>query len=178
MGYNLSMSKQFLCIITGLPYSGKTTLTKELVRRFGFTVASVDEVMEEGHYSSEKMNQDDWNYVYSEAYRRLKHYLIDGNTVIFDGGSLLKSERNTIKGIAEKVGVKSTLIYVKVAKEEIKRRWAENQISKVRDHLVEETINHALSMFEEPTADENPIIYNQEMDVDLWIIQNLKLNVD
>jgi len=168
------MSKQFLYIITGLPYSGKTTLTKELIKRFGFIVASVDEVMEEGHYSSEKMNQDDWNYVYSEAYRRLKQYLLDGKTVIFDGGSLLQSERNTIKGIAEKAGVKSKLVYVKVAKEEIKKRWIDNQITKVRDHLVEETINQALSMFEEPTTDEYPIIYDQEMDIELWISCNIE----
>ena len=172
------MSNQILYIITGLPYSGKSTLSRDLVKRFGFTVASVDEVMEESHYSSENMNQDDWNFVYSEAYRRLKQYLVDGKTVIFDGGSLLTSERNTIKGIAEKVGVKSKLIYVKVAKEEIKRRWIENQITKVRDHLVEETINHALSMFEEPTADEKTIIYNQEMNLDLWVKQNIHQNVD
>jgi len=44
-----------LYILTGLPYSGKTTLTKELVKRFGFSSVSMDDVMDEKGYEVEQM---------------------------------------------------------------------------------------------------------------------------
>ena len=66
------MTKPTLYILTGLPYSGKTTLTNELVKRFGFKTASVDDVMDERGLDSDTMVQEDWNAVYSEAYERLK----------------------------------------------------------------------------------------------------------
>ena len=80
------MTKPTLYILTGLPYSGKTTLTNELVKRFGFKTASVDDVMDERGLDSDTMVQEDWNAVYSEAYERLKVNLTKGDSVIFDMG--------------------------------------------------------------------------------------------
>ena len=90
-----------LYIITGLPYAGKTTLTNELVKRFKFTAVSVDEAIDEGGYVLEQMTQKDWNVVYSKAYEKLKRLLQNGKTVIFDGASLKRSERETLRQIAE-----------------------------------------------------------------------------
>lgn len=79
--------KQFLYIVTGLPFAGKTTLTKKLVERFGFEVASVDEMLDKGNFVVEKMSYDDWGIVYTQAFDRLKELLKQGKSVIFDGGA-------------------------------------------------------------------------------------------
>ncbi|GAG93899.1 unnamed protein product, partial [marine sediment metagenome] len=55
------MDKQFLYIITGLPYSGKTTLKTEMMRRFGYPTVSVDEYLSKGNYIVEEMTQKDWD---------------------------------------------------------------------------------------------------------------------
>lgn len=167
------MNKQTLYIITGLPYSGKTTLTNELVKRFHFTVASVDEVLEKGNYVVELMTQQDWDCVYSKAYTRLKRCLGGGKTTIFDGGSLKRSERETIRRIAESMNVTAKLIYVNTSKDEIRRRWLKNQKTKVRDHLGEKSMNFAFKLFEEPSSNENPILYYQKMDLGRWIEDNI-----
>jgi predicted kinase len=163
------MNTQILYIITGLPYAGKTTLTNVLVKRFGFTIASVDEVLEEENYKVEQMTLEDWNHAYSEAFERLRRYLAAGQTVIFDGGSLKTSERQALRDIAEMMKVKCKLIYVNTPKEEINRRWLENQTTKARGHLEAQTMNVAYDMFEEPQADEQPILYNQHMNLDDWV---------
>lgn len=168
------MTIQTLYIITGLPYSGKTTLTKELVRRFGFSVVSMDDIMEKRHLDSATMVQDDWNAVYSEAYDNLKKLLKEGNSIVIDCGNLPVHERETPRNIAESLGVTSKLIYVNTSKEEILRRWKGNQISKQRGHLEENGLNFAFDLFEEPTEAENPIIYNQSMELDSWISTNIK----
>lgn len=164
---------QVLYIITGLPFAGKTTLTKELVKRFGFVVASVDEMLDRGNFVVEKMTYDDWGIVYSQAFDNLKSCLKDGKTVIFDGGSLKRSERETLKKIARSFGIISKLIYVNTTREEIFQRRLKIKKTKERDPLEDVTMNKALDMFEEPTSDENPILYNQKMDLDNWIKGNI-----
>lgn len=168
------MSEQTLYIMTGLPYAGKSTLTKELVQRFGFKIASVDEVLEEKDYDIEKMTQEDWNYAYSEAYRRLKEYLTTGISVILDIGNLKKSERETARSIAKNLNIKHRLIYVNTTPEQIRERWLKNQETKERGRLEDVSLKRALDMFEPPTPDENPVIYNQQINLEEWINQNIK----
>jgi predicted kinase len=175
LGILSNMSKQVFYIMCGLPYSGKSTLTKELVERFGFSVGSMDAVLDERNFEVEKMTQDDWNYVYSEGYERLKRLLKEGKTVILDSGALKLSERNTARAIAADFEVPTKLIYINTSKEEIQKRWLKNQETKKRGHLEEVSLNKAMDMFNEPTTDEDPIIYNQTMDLDQWIKDNIKI---
>ena len=167
------MNTQIMLIITGLPFSGKTTLTRALVKRCGFTVASVDEVLREGKYKVEKMTQKDWESVYSEAYARLKARLSSGESVIFDGGSLLKSERKTLKEISKKVNIPHKLIYVNTPRIQIDQRRLENMKVKKRDYVKKKTMSIALSMFEEPSKRENAILFNEDTDLESWIKENL-----
>ena len=162
-----------LYIITGLPFSGKSTFAKELVRRYCFERTSVDKMMNKRHLDAPNMTQKDWNLVYSEAYGELESLLKAGKTVVFDGGSLLKSERNTIKSIAEKYGVSWKLIYINTSIEEIAHRRKKNLVSQERDQLSDETMDKAFEMFEEPTPDENYITYDQSVNLDKWIDENI-----
>lgn len=166
------MDKQILYIITGLPYSGKTTLTKELVKSLGFATASVDEFLNKGKYVIEKMTQDDWNHVYSRAFKKLEKLFTEGKSVVFDGASLKRSERDTIRGIAEKLGVLSKLIYIKTDIGEIKRRQQKSKEPKTRGYVKNITLNKAIEMLEEPGTDENAIVYEYPADLRDWIEKN------
>jgi predicted kinase len=167
------MAKQTLYIMTGLPYAGKTTLTTKLVKRFGFSVTSVDAVIDENGLDVPKMTPKDWNFVYSEAYERLKRLLKEGKNVILDLGNLKRSERNTARNIALSLYVPFKLIYVNTSKDEVFKRWLKNQDTKERGHLAEESFNKALDMFEDLDEEENHIIYNMKMDLTTWIKENI-----
>ena len=167
------MHKQRLYIITGLPYSGKTTLKTEIVKLFNFPVVSVDEFLDIGNYMVEEMEQKDWDEVYSQAFSKLKKLLPKGNSVIFDGGSLLISERETLKNIAAEQNIPHKLIYVNTPKEVIRKRWLENQKLKTRGHVEENTLNKAFEMFEEPTAKENVMIYDSKIPIEIWVKDNI-----
>ena len=121
----------------------------------------------------ERMTQADWDRVYTQAFRGLRSHLLRDKTVVFDGGSLKRSERDTLKRIAEKAGTPAKLIYINTPRNVIKRRWLENLTSKVRDHVEETTMDKALDMFEEPQREENPILYNQDTDLESWIKRNV-----
>lgn len=164
--------KQTLFIITGLPFAGKTTLAKELVKRLNFEVTSVDEMIDKHNFTVEKMSYADWGIVYDEAFEKLGELLKGGNSVIFDGGSLKKTERQNLKNVAEKSGVPWKLVYVNTTKEEIIQRRKENLKTQKRDQLEDNTMGKAFAMFEELTPDENYTIFNSHMDLDKWLEMN------
>ena len=118
-----------LYIMVGRPFSGKTTLRKKLVKRFGFSVASVDWEIDNRGLKVSEMTQKDWDIVYSETYEKLKELLKEDKTVILDLGNLKKSERKVARGIAEEFGVPHKTIYIDTPLEEVKKRWAESQRS-------------------------------------------------
>lgn len=164
------MNNPTLYILTGLPYSGKTTLRKELVKRFGFQPVSVDEIMEERNMWREgNPTMEDWGIAYSEAYKQIDNYLTHGKTVIFDCGNLPVHERENARNIAEKLHLPHVLIYVNTPKEEIMRRRKENEQTQVRGHLDDNTLQVALRQFVEPTENEHPILYNQQMNLEEWL---------
>lgn len=172
------MKKVKLFILTGLPYAGKTTLRKQLTERFGLKVISIDEINNQFGVDVEEekpITQKDWDKAYSEAYRKLENYLAKGESIIFDGGSLLRSERETQKRIAERFGFQTVLVWVNTPEKEIIGRWLKNRETRERGHVREDDFKAALSMFEEPRSDELAILYNQEMDLEKWINEKLKI---
>ncbi len=168
------MEKPTLYILTGRSFAGKSTLRKALVERFGFSVASVDWNIDKHHMHVPDMTQDDWNFVYSQTYERLKQLLKDGKTTILDLGNLKRSERDTARKIAQELGVSYKLIYVNTNEEEVRKRWEENKAAEDGRKMDEGSFNKAQVMFEEPTPDENPIVYNTEMDFNGWIKENIE----
>ena len=63
--------------------------------------------------------------------------------------------------------MRTKLIYINTSPDETRERWARNETTKdAVNYRLDESSLFAVS---EPTADENPIIYNQQMDLDAWI---------
>lgn len=167
------MSKPKLYIVTGLPYAGKSVLSRELIKRFSFGYASVDDELSKGKYDVTKMSQEDWNDVYSRAFETLEGLLRSGKTSVFDGASLKHSERDLLRDIARECGGEPVLVYVNTSPEETAERRLKNMTTQERAHLKEETVSKALAMFEQPTEDEQPIIYNASLDLDKWVKENV-----
>lgn len=158
-----------LYIISGLPYAGKSVLSRELVRRFGFGYASVDDEITNGGYDVVTMTQPDWNDVYTRAYDRLEALLRSGDTVVFDGASLTRHERDTMRKIATECGAEAVLVYVDTSAAVTAERRTRNLSTQERAHLQDVTMRTALDLFQEPTAGERPVRYNAGMDLDTWV---------
>lgn len=162
-----------LYILAGLPYSGKTTLRKELVKRLNFDYVSVDEIMKiRDMWRAGHPTQGDWNEAYSEAYKKLKELLKQSKNVVLDIGNLEFQERETARQIAEAQGAEHKLIYVKTPMEEIMKRRKENETTRLRGHLENNLLQSAIDKFDEPTTEENPLIYNSKENLDEWIKHN------
>ena len=117
--------------------------------------------------------QKDWDIAYKEAYNELEITLKKGENVIWDGGCLKSDEREFLRQVARKFSYSSVLIYINTPVDVILKRRKVNIKTKERGHLDRLEMKKALDMFEEPSLNENAIIYNSTCDLDLWICEKI-----
>ena len=162
--------KQTLFILAGLPYSGKTTLRRQMVEVCQASYISIDEIMDKNNVWKKGFTvQKDWNEAYSEGYQRLKSLLGEGRSVVFDNANLSFQERENVRQIAREKNVRFEFIYVDVPMEEILRRRTQNEKSRVRGHLSEAMFAAALRKIERPKPEEQAIYYRAGTEGRDWI---------
>ncbi|MBA3724488.1 MAG: ATP-binding protein [Candidatus Levybacteria bacterium] len=163
------MNKPILYILCGIPFSGKSTLAQKLAKQLGFVRVDLDEVKFEmfgDDIQEEEIDQAGWNKVYHEMYKRIRDNLQEGKVVLHDTGNFTKYERDLVRKEAEKVGVVSKVLFVKVPVETARERWVENKRTKKRFDISKEAFEEAVDEMEEPSVEKNVIGYNNNDSLD------------
>lgn len=166
------LKKPTLFILCGLPFSGKTTLAKELVKRFGFVRIDLDQINAErrlGSKSNDEISAEDWKITYDESYKRVDMALAQGQTVINDTANFTREQRDKLRKIANNHNIKTKIIYVNVPVKLACKRWQDNRNTKVRYDVRDEDFAEVADNFQAPTTGENVIYYDQTMTLDEWI---------
>ena len=164
-----------LYILCGIPFSGKTTLASELVKRFGFIRIDLDEIKFELFGADKKdgdMDKRDWNYVYEEMYKRIDTELKAGKTVIHDTGNFTKKERSEVRQIADRLGIETITIFTETPVEVARQRLVVNKNTHLRFDVDQKVFESTLAEMQSPTADENPILFHYNESVETWINEN------
>ena len=102
-------------LLVGFPYSGKTTLAKELCKRLGFFHINIDELKAQRGY--ENVGDDlvpdfAWKEIFQEADRLLLKYLSEGKTVVNEYAWITKKWRDRARGVAKKGKFETKIICV------------------------------------------------------------------
>ena len=150
-----------LYILCGKPGCGKTTLAQALKEKFGMVHFSADnfmlklfgEIEDRSVFEAKLKACKDVIYEISEQ-------LLDSNDVVLDFGFWTKEERNYIKNLFKNRNV--VLVYMKLDDEKIFSQIT-NRNNNLKDneyYMDRPTFDFLSGKFEEPTQDENPIIYN------------------
>ena len=165
------MAITHLYILCGLPFAGKTTLAKALVRTLNLSRVSIDDINNErGIWDDEKgLSPEEWTDVYNEAYRRTDALLSQGKSVVDDNANFTREQRDHLRAIATNYHVPTTVIYVTTSLVEVRRRWQENRQTKVRGDVRDEDFAQVVDSFEAPTNDEHVECYDGVMTVEEWI---------
>src|SRR5437868_816009 len=90
------MKKPTLYILSGFPYSGKSTLAKELVKSLGLSLVSTDSInTEQGiGLQGEAISPQQWDNTYHLVYKRIEELLSRGESVIYDDCNFTKKQRD------------------------------------------------------------------------------------
>ncbi len=165
-----------LYILCGIPFSGKTTFAKAIVKRYGFQRVDLDEVKFKLYgkdIKDEDLQQEDWDKIYQQMYSEIKEYLEDGQTVIHDAGNFTKYERDLIKKIADKLNIESITIFVDIPIEVARERLIRNRNSHKRFDISDKSFNAAVAEMEKPTSEENNLIFQENDNAEEWITEKL-----
>lgn len=166
------MSKPVQYLLVGFPYSGKTTLAKELQKRLGFAHINIDQLKFDRGYTD--IGDDDvpdlvWNEIFTEADKLIVKHLSEGKSVANEYAWITRSWRDRARKVAKDAGFETKVIYIKLPKKVIWERWIENDKTKARFHWPKGEFERSFRDFEEPTPDENIIIYDQKILIVDWI---------
>ncbi len=170
-----------LYIFCGIPFSGKSTLTKEIAKRKGFTRIDLDEVKFDLYgkdITDQNLQQKDWDSIYQEMYKRIEKALQEGKTVIHDTGNFTKSERNLVRQIADRLDVPTTTVFVDTSKEVAKERLIANRTTNRRFNVTDTEFEEAVAEMEVPDESEHAIVYKSGTPVDSWIAEKMTSEID
>lgn len=164
-----------LYIFCGIPFSGKTTLAKVVEKTLQYKRIDLDEVkfgLFGRDIKDSEINQEGWDKVYQEMYKRIKESLAKGKTVIHDTGNFTRHERDLVRKIADKLGIVAITVFVDTPKEVVKDRLLQNRKTNHRFDVTDEDFESTIKEMEMPEKSEKHIVYRLNMPIDLWIREN------
>lgn len=160
-------------IMSGLPFSGKTTLSKSIASHLGIPRISFDETWleiekEKGSIpGSDSVEQ--WKYICEVCEEKTKQLLESGTSVVYDNLGSTREQREKIKGLAGEAGAESKVIYVDIPKDEVTKRRERNLTVKERAQVSDENFDNALTQFEPPTESEDYLAYRPTEEINAWL---------
>jgi len=162
-------------LLVGLPFAGKTTLAKELEKRFGFVRLSVDDVKFELGYSGvgdDDVPDEAWEKIFRVLDARIVENLKADKTVLTEYAWVTKQWRDRARKLAGEMGVETKIIFVNTPEDVVRRRRLENRDVNARFDIPDTVFEEALHDFEPPTKDENIIMYDRAEKLDVWTKEN------
>lgn len=166
------MEKPTQYLLVGFPYSGKSTLAKELQKRLGFAHINIDQLKFDRGYASagdDDVPDNVWDEIFSEADKLIVQYLQEGKNVANEYAWITRAWRDRARNVAQDAGFMTKVIYLKLPREMVIQRWLQNSKTQTRFQWPEKEFEKYLSEFEEPQSDENIIIYDQTTTLDDWL---------
>lgn len=168
-----------LFIMSGLPFSGKSTLSKKISEKLEIPRISFDEtwVKVEAELGSIPGSDgiEQWKYINKACEEMAGEFLRNGVSVVYDNLGSSFDERQKMRDLAEMAGAVSKILYVKITKEEVIKRRERNLLTKERAQVSDHNFNQALDTFEPPRKNEEPLIYDSSQEMDEWVNEELVL---
>jgi len=120
MGGECDLNDKLLIILTGVPGSGKSTISARLAERMNGTRISTDAL--KGLIYNRDVNTDELELLFD-----IQHYIFEkimdtGGAIISDSNSAKEWQRDKLKTLASKHGYRAKVIFVSAPKEVIRER--------------------------------------------------------
>lgn len=147
-----------LYMLTGLPFSGKSTLAKQLAEALQLKVLSYDHDIYE-HYKDTvpagTSKAEEFDRVQAIAHEHLRALLERGESVIYDDLNLEESDRQKVQEVVHACHARSVIIYANTPLDVIQKRREANNTTHGRGPISESTMQLDISLFQPPRPEES-----------------------
>lgn len=158
-----------LIALSGLPFSGKSTLARKLATALDLPVVSYDDDIYAKHKHEVPANTspaEEFEIVQAIARQLIAEKLTAGQSFIYDDLGLQKEERESIRKVANDFGARYVLLFLNTPLSTIEQRRKNNNQSNLRGHIRDEKMALNISLLEKPESDEQAIVVHPEMSPD------------
>jgi predicted kinase len=161
-----------LIIICGISFAGKSTLGTAIAGRFDYEHVDVDDTkfsLYGPDIRDEDLSRADWQHVYDRTYRLIRDYLRAGRSVVDGSGNFRRSERQTVRGLADPTGGETVTIFVDTPAHIARQRLLANRDTQTRLDVTDDDFEHILRVWEPPSPDEHAVVFRHGDDVEAWM---------
>lgn len=159
-----------LLLMYGHSFSGKSTIATFLSNEFGYKIISLDQInAERGLNGGDGIPVEEWQKSHNIALQNLEKYLMSGQKVIIDDTNCFRFLRDNYRSVAKKFNISDKIIWIKVDLEVIYTRIKKNQENQGRHGISLDVFHDHLANFENPTTDEEYLVYDYSVDIKDWI---------
>jgi predicted kinase len=154
----------------GLAFSGKSTLARKLAKHTGSKLIAFDNVwVEKDKEKPVPKNAEGWRYIRDIAQHEIITTLKKGTSVLYDDNNPRKEHREELRNIAREAGAAAIVVYLDTPLNIIKAREEMNRVSQERHEVEPHNFQKVMQDLEVPTADENTVVFTQNMDIDSFL---------
>ena len=160
-----------LYIVFGLPFSGKSTLVRELARQRGCVVIDIDTINTARGVgiAGAAITPEDWEISFATARAQLDAALAAGESVAYDGHVWSRAQRDEFRGIAHSTGAGATFIYLDIPESVVHERLLANRRTRQRFDVPDDLFAQAIALMEPPDEEERVMRYDGSEPVAAWI---------
>jgi predicted kinase len=164
------MNKPTLYIMTGLAFSGKSTLAKEIANKKGAVLVSQDLTWIENEELIKDMQEPArYEKVLSLSEEKIVKTLRDGKSVVFDNTNAQYRQREKVRELIKDIDAKTIVVFLNTPEEIIENRIKENLITQERNDVLLELMDEVKNQFEAPSPDENVTEFIPGTNLSVWL---------
>jgi predicted kinase len=170
------MKKQYLLILCGLPFSGKTTLAQSIANRYDAIFINLDEINHSRGIGikGKPMTSKLWEETYKISYKNTRQLLNEGKTVVYEGANFTKLLRSKVSALAKNSNVTPIIIHVDTSKEECLKRLMNNRKTNNRYDVKDKDFSLVCNNFQMPTNKEAKVLtFSENHKLIPWLNKNL-----
>lgn len=148
-----------LVAMCGIPFSGKTTVARELSDRCGLALVSVDGIVGElgVEIGPDGIEHRGWARAMAVGFDRTRNLLAEGTSVVYDHANHSRRNRERCRRIATQNGAAFRLVWVDTPVAEARRRLLANRANPWRADVPDASFREIVAQFE-PPLDEPEVI--------------------
>ena len=165
------MNRPQLYIVFGLPFSGKSTLVRELIRQRGCAVIDIDAINTARGVgvAGATITPEDWTISFATARSRLDAALAAEESAVYDGHVWSRAQRDEFRAIARDAGADVTFIYLDIPESIVHERLLANRHTTQRHDVPDDLFAQAVALMEPPDEAEQVVRYHGSEPVAAWV---------
>jgi predicted kinase len=153
--------KPLLIIMSGLPFSGKSTIAQQLSKELDIQILSYDDDVYAVHKSKVPPGTSpakEFDMIEAIAREHIAEKLKSGQSLIYDDLCLDREDRLKLTNLANVCKAESILIYADTPLSLIEQRRKDNIKVNNRSHISDSKLHLDISLLQPPHQNENAII--------------------